>query len=91
MSPNLAVTAAPAGPELGVIDATALLFRAYHGVPSRTSPYGVQVGGVLGMASWAVSRACCVRSPGSRMACRRVWLARIRGTSGRRFASLVAS
>jgi len=52
MSPNLAVTAAPAGPELVVIDATALLFRAYYGVPPRTSPYGVQVGGVLGMASF---------------------------------------
>ena len=41
-----------AGPELVVIDATALLFRAYFGVRPRVSPRGVEVGAVLGMASF---------------------------------------
>lgn len=53
MSPNEVVGAgSPAGPELVVIDATALLFRAYFGVPSRVSRRGVPVGAVLGMASF---------------------------------------
>lgn len=36
--------------ELWVIDATALLFRAYYGMPPRSSPAGVPVGAVLGLA-----------------------------------------
>ena len=40
---------APAGPELWVIDATSLLFRAYYGMPARLSPSGEPVGAVLGL------------------------------------------
>ncbi len=36
--------------ELWVIDATALLFRAYYGMPPRSSPAGVPVGAVLGLS-----------------------------------------
>lgn len=50
MSPNLG--GLTEGPELVVIDATALLFRAYFGVRPRVSPRGVPVGAVLGMASF---------------------------------------
>jgi DNA polymerase-1 len=39
------------GPELWVVDATALLFRAYYGVRPRVSPTGTPVGAVLGLAS----------------------------------------
>jgi DNA polymerase-1 len=35
--------------ELWVIDATALLFRAYYGMPPRSSPAGVPIGAVLGL------------------------------------------
>lgn len=43
--------AAPEGlPELWVIDATALLVRAYHGMHPRSSPAGVPVGAVLGLS-----------------------------------------
>lgn len=53
MSPNEGLSARPpAGTELVVIDATALLFRAYFGVPPRVSRRGVPVGAVLGMASF---------------------------------------
>lgn len=38
-----------AAPELWVIDATALLFRAYYGMPPRLSPTGEPVGAVLGL------------------------------------------
>lgn len=41
--------APPAADELWVIDATALLFRAYYGMPARLSPAGVPVGAVLGL------------------------------------------
>lgn len=37
------------GPELWVIDATALLFRAYYSMPPRLSPAGAPVGAVLGL------------------------------------------
>lgn len=36
-------------PELWVIDGTALLFRAYYGMPPRRSPAGEPVGAVLGL------------------------------------------
>jgi DNA polymerase I len=36
-------------PEVWVIDATALLFRAYYGMPARLSPAGEHVGAVLGL------------------------------------------
>lgn len=36
-------------PELWVIDATALLFRAYYGMPAKLSPTGEPVGAVLGL------------------------------------------
>lgn len=36
--------------ELWVIDATALLFRAYYGMPPRSTPVGVPIGAVLGLA-----------------------------------------
>ena len=36
-------------PEVWVIDATALLFRAYYGMPPRLSPAGEHVGAVLGL------------------------------------------
>jgi len=36
--------------ELWVIDATALLFRAYYGMPPRSTPSGVPIGAVLGLA-----------------------------------------
>lgn len=36
-------------PELWVIDATALLFRAYYSMPPRLSPAGEPVGAVLGL------------------------------------------
>ena len=41
----------PSGPapEMWVIDATALLFRAYYGMPARLSPAGEPVGAVLGL------------------------------------------
>jgi 5'-3' exonuclease len=41
----------PSGPvpEMWVIDATALLFRAYYGMPPRLSPAGEPVGAVLGL------------------------------------------
>lgn len=38
-----------AAEELWVIDATALLFRAYYGMPARLSPTGGHVGAVLGL------------------------------------------
>ena len=41
--------AGAAGAELWVIDATALLFRAYHGMRPQLSPRGVPVGAVLGL------------------------------------------
>lgn len=48
------VAAAPAtsevGPELLVVDATALLFRAFFGMQPRYSPAGVPIGAVLGLA-----------------------------------------
>lgn len=43
------LTPAPAGDELWVIDGTALLFRAYYGMPARLSPAGAPVGAVLGL------------------------------------------
>lgn len=43
-------TAAVTPGELWVIDATALLFRAYYGMPPRSSPAGVPIGAVLGLA-----------------------------------------
>ncbi|MBZ5712783.1 5'-3' exonuclease [Nannocystis pusilla] len=39
----------PPAPELWVIDATALLFRAYYGMPPKLSPAGEPVGAVLGL------------------------------------------
>ena len=40
-----------AGPaELWIVDATALLFRAFFGMPPRYSPAGVPIGAVLGLA-----------------------------------------
>lgn len=36
--------------ELWVIDATALLFRAYYGMPPRSTPAGVPIGAVLGLS-----------------------------------------
>ena len=42
-----ATTASPS--TLLVIDGTALLFRVYYGMPSRTAPNGVEIGAVMGV------------------------------------------
>ncbi len=69
----MTLTAEPRGPdpktsqvaaadELWVIDGTALLFRAYYGMPPRRSPAGVPVGAVLGLGQFL--RAILRRRPG---------------------------
>lgn len=47
--PERSASPRPPADELWVIDATALLFRAYYGMPARVSPGGVPVGAVLGL------------------------------------------
>jgi len=54
---------AEAQPELLVIDATALLFRAYFGMRPRVAPDGTQVGAVFGLAQLIVQ---IVRREGGR-------------------------
>lgn len=46
---------------LYVVDATAVLFRAYYGMNSLSSPDGVEVGGVLGVCQWLVRFVRAVR------------------------------
>lgn len=60
MSPNLPIAEAP---ELLVIDATALLFRAYFGMAPRRAPDGTEVGAVFGLAQYVLQ---IVRREGAR-------------------------
>ena len=61
MSPSLPVVEAQ--PELLVIDATALLFRAYFGMRPRRAPDGTEVGAVFGLAQLVLQ---IVRREGAR-------------------------
>lgn len=49
-APAEVVPAEPVPGELWVVDATALLFRAYYGMPPRSSADGTPIGAVLGLS-----------------------------------------
>ena len=66
-SPRPAPAPSPtAAPELLVIDGTALLFRAYYGLPPRQAPDGLEVGATLGVCNQLL--ALLRRQPAERVA-----------------------